>query len=71
MLHPASIDPNAVYDDGALVMALGIPSATIVRARRQGELQHTRKGRRSLYLGRWVISWLEGSCSAKANCTRT
>jgi hypothetical protein len=59
MILPATIEPNDIYDDGALVMALGIPSATLTRARRHGHLRYSRKGRRTLYLGKWIIAWLE------------
>ncbi len=53
------LDSNAVYDDGALVLGLGLTHATLANARRRGELRYARKGRRVLYLGRWVGDWLE------------
>lgn len=56
-----SILPDGVYDDGALVLGLGVTHAALVQARRDGELRYTKKGRRVLYLGRWIIAWLEGS----------
>ena len=59
MLSGLKIDPDSVYDDGALVMALGIASATLARARRQGALRFRRVGNRPLYLGRWILNWLE------------
>lgn len=52
------IDAEAVYDDGTLLLALGLTSATLTRARRNRELRYTRKGKRNLYLGRWVLDWL-------------
>jgi hypothetical protein len=58
MVSPAVIDPEAIYDDGAIVSALGIPSATLVRARTTGALRSTRKGKRILYMGQWVLDWL-------------
>ena len=58
MLSPVPIDPGAVYDDGAVVLALDIPSATLARARREGRLRYTRQGRRVLYLGQWLLDWL-------------
>jgi hypothetical protein len=58
MTSPIHIDPDAIYDDGALALALDLPSATIRRARREGRLRHTRRGRRTLYLGKWVMEWL-------------
>ncbi len=54
------IDPEAIYDDGALVVGLGVTQATLGRARRDGHLRSTRKGKRVLHLGRWVLDWLEG-----------
>lgn len=59
MTSPALIDPAAIYDDGAVVTALDIPSTALIRARRAGRLRYTRQGRRVLYLGRWVLDWLE------------
>ena len=58
MVSPALIDPRALYDDGAIVLALDIPSSTLARARRDGTLRYTRRGRRVLYLGQWVLDWL-------------
>ena len=56
-----SIVPDGVYGDGALVLGLGVTHAALAQARREGELRYTRKGRRVLYLGQWIIDWLEGS----------
>lgn len=58
MTGPARIDPAAVYDDGALHLILDIPTATLIRARRDGRLRYTRQGRRALYLGQWILDWL-------------
>jgi hypothetical protein len=58
MLTPVPIDPAAVYDDGAVLLALGLSSATLARARREGRLRHSRKGKRTFYLGQWLIDWL-------------
>ncbi len=58
MVSPFPIDPGAVYDDGVIVLTLDIPSATLVRARRNGQLRYTRQGRRILYLGQWLLDWL-------------
>jgi hypothetical protein len=59
MVSPISIDPAAVYDDGAILLALDISSASLARARRAGQLRFSRQGRRILYLGRWLLEWLE------------
>ena len=56
---PIRIDPDAIYDDGALVLTLGLTHAAIAKARRNGRLRFTRNGRRILYRGQWIIDWLE------------
>ncbi len=56
---PVRIDPDAIYDDGALVLALGLTHAALTTARRRGRLRHTRSGRRILYRGQWILDWLE------------
>lgn len=58
MLSPIPIDPGAVYDDGAVVLALDLPSATLARARREGRLRYSKRGKRTFYLGRWLLDWL-------------
>ncbi len=52
------IEPDGIYDDLALYQALGISTATLARSRSDGSLRYTRKGNRTLYLGRWVLAWL-------------
>jgi hypothetical protein len=59
MTSPVCIDPRAVYDDGAVLLTLDLPSATLARARRDGRLRFSRQGRRTLYLGQWLLDWLE------------
>ncbi len=62
---PIRIDPDAIYDDGALVLTLGLTHAAIARARRNKRLRYTRNGRRILYRGQWIIDWLESdACRA-------
>jgi hypothetical protein len=58
MLGLLSLDPDAVFDDGSLCQALGLTLATLARARREGRLRYTRKGKRVLYLGQWVKEWI-------------
>jgi hypothetical protein len=68
MGSPVTISPDAVFDDDSIVSTLGIPAATLLQARKQGHLRHTRKGKRVLYLGKWILAWL-GADEAKAvNC---
>ncbi len=65
MVRDFKIDPDGVYDDAALVLGLGVTYSTLARARRAGQLRSTRKGKRTLYRGQWVIDWLEdGGCRA-------
>ncbi len=66
MHEPFKIDMAAVYDDSALRLSLGVTSATLTRARRAGRLRHTRKGKRTLYLGEWVLAWLRDTEAEKA-----
>ncbi len=61
------IDPDGIYDDLALYQALSISTATLARARRDGSLRYTRKGNRTLYLGRWVMDWLTSDAQACGN----
>lgn len=62
MVNPISIDPQAIYDDGAISIALGLPSATLIQARRKGKLRYSRKGKRIFYLGQWLLDWLNADC---------
>ena len=55
---PIRLDPEAFYDDPALRVLLGLPSATLARARRGSELRYVRRGRRTYYRGDWVLEWL-------------
>jgi len=59
MVKAFPIDPDAIYDDGPLVIDLGMRGSSLARARRSGALRYTRKGGRVLYLGRWILDWLE------------
>jgi hypothetical protein len=49
---------TGVYDDASLQVVLGVGTPVLARARQMGELRSTRKGRRVLYLGEWVLDWL-------------
>jgi hypothetical protein len=64
MIDGFSIEADAVYDDSALQVALGLSADALAAARKAGELNYTRKGRRILYLGRWIIDWLEADAPA-------
>lgn len=60
------IDPSAIYPEGAVVLALDIPSATLAGARRRGELRYRRVGQRVVYLGQWLLDWLTSPETAGA-----
>jgi len=59
MIEPILIEPEALYDDGALRQALGLTCATLAAARRLGRLRYSRQGKRTFYKGAWVLAWLE------------
>ena len=59
MIEPVSIEPEAVYDDGALRQTLGLTPAALAAARRAGVLRFMRTGKRTLYKGAWILAWLE------------
>lgn len=52
------IEPDGLYDDETLRLMLGVTSATLARARRQGLLRYSRRGRRIFYFGRWILEWM-------------
>jgi hypothetical protein len=58
MIAAVKIEPEAIFDDTALTLTFGVTPTAIAKARRNGTLRYTRKGRRVLYFGRWVIEWL-------------
>jgi hypothetical protein len=70
MLHPVSIEPEAIYDDGSLRQALGVTDASLAAARRSGSLRFTRQGKRVLYLGKWITSWLESQAAPQSEAAR-
>ena len=53
------IDPDTIYTEGAVAVALDIPLATLARARREGRLRYSRQGPRVLIRGAWLLAWLE------------
>jgi hypothetical protein len=58
-MSPVRIEPDGIYDDGVLVLSLGLTHAALQRARRSGQLRHKRSGRRIHYRGQWVLDWLQ------------
>ena len=63
MIEPVSIAPEAVYDDGSLRQTLGLTPTTLAAGRRAGTLRFARQGKRTLYLGKWILAWLESAAS--------
>jgi hypothetical protein len=61
MIVPVLIEPEALYDDGALRQVLGLTPATLAAARRAGRLRYSRQGKRTLYKGAWISAWLESA----------
>ena len=64
MIEPVLIQPDALYDDGALHQAIGLTAATLAAARRAGSLRYTRQGKRTLYKGTWILAWLEAAATS-------
>jgi hypothetical protein len=63
MLDTLPIHPDTVYTEGAVALALDLPTATLRRARREGRLRYTRQGQRVLILGRWLLDWLDSDAA--------
>jgi len=65
-MSPVRIEPDGICDDGMLVLSLGLTHAALQRARRSGQLRHTRSGQRILYRGQWVLDWLQATATTNA-----
>jgi hypothetical protein len=59
VLSPVPIRPDAIYHDGQARLLLGLPDATLTRARREGRLRYARQGGKVIYRGAWLLAWLE------------
>jgi hypothetical protein len=64
MVEPVTILPDGIYDDAALHEAIGLTAAALSSARRTGGLRYLRQGHRTLYLGRWLLSWMESHATS-------
>lgn len=58
---PIRIDPSAIYTIAAAVLTLDVPSATLLRAIRAGDLRAVRRGHRVYIAGRDLQAWLAPS----------
>jgi hypothetical protein len=60
---PFKIEPFGIYSSDDLSKMLDVSPQTLAEARRSGALLFTRKGRKTLFLGQWVLDWLRNPCS--------
>jgi hypothetical protein len=58
MADPPQIHPHAIYTDPDICALLDVSPQTLIDARRSGALHFTRKGRRTIVLGEWLLAWL-------------
>ena len=68
MHEPITVEPMALYDDGALHMLLGLTPASLAKARHGGALRYSRKGKRILYRGQWILDWIAVNEAAAERC---
>ena len=66
MIRVVELPDHAVYDDGTLLVELGISPSATARARREGKLRFCKVGHRTFYLGQWVLQWLEAASAERA-----
>jgi len=64
-VQPIRIEPDAIYDDGAIILSLGITHSALTQARRSGNLRFNRSGKRVLYRGQWILDWLENGAISR------
>jgi hypothetical protein len=65
MAGTLSIDPQGIYAENAVARALGIPLGTLREARRSRRLRFSRKGKRVLFLGQWLIDWMQDDTASE------
>jgi len=53
------IDPRGVYTRTELIKLLDVDKSTIARAYREEGLKHARVGAGYVFLGQWILEWLE------------
>lgn len=70
MSNPFLIQPDAVYLDGEVRLALGITSAALSLARRERRLRFSKQGNSILYRGQWLLDWLERDATSEIERVR-
>jgi hypothetical protein len=70
MIEPVLIEPEEHYDDGSLHQSLGLTDAALANARRARTLRYARQGKRTLYLGKWILAWLESQAAPQTEAVR-
>jgi hypothetical protein len=58
-LEPTRINADAVYTDVTASMALGISLSALDKGRRDGSLRFSRRAGKVLFLGSWLLQWIE------------
>jgi hypothetical protein len=53
------LDPAAVYDLAGVLAALRVKRSTVRREVRLGRLRVSRRGGKYLFLGSWLLQWIE------------
>ena len=66
---PTRIEREAIYYDATARHLLGLPGATLARARRCGALRYMRCGARFVYLGEWLLAWLRTAGETPDPCS--
>jgi hypothetical protein len=54
-----TIHPTGIYTSDDLCAMLDVSLTALTEARRSGALRWARKGRRVIFLGEWIITWLQ------------
>jgi hypothetical protein len=62
-----TIQPTGIYSNDHVCAMLDVSPDTLAEARRSGALRAVRKGRRWIYLGEWLLSWLRADGQGVAN----
>ena len=59
MKETITIHRTGIYTTDHLCKMLDVSQQNLAAARRSGALRAARKGRRIIYLGEWVLGWLQ------------